>query len=213
MSYVICEYEKVREQFPQFLSMMKKLRSDLIAECNAKWGPSLTFGGMSPKSGQFGESTIMPQLFYGWGGIGYATATPPAARLTTWHQKFHQIGSFANSIPGSLAIIEGAATGGTITEDYMLGLAGVAFLDKAIKVSEIKMQIGNTKIPRINLEEAMVYNKPAVVFEQPHILTEEEGFEMLGYVTAEGFQTIKLIGLQMNRVPNKLQVSNTGALL
>jgi len=212
MSYVICEYEKVREQFPQFLSVMKTLRSNLIRKCQGDWDP-LTFGGMAPKSGQFGESTIMPQLFYGWGGIGYAAAAPPAVRLTTWHQKFHQIGAFAGTIPGSLPIIEGAATGGTITEDYKIGLAGIAFLDKAIKVSEIKMQIGNVKIPRMNLEEAMVYNKPAVVFEQPYILNEEEGFELFGYVTSEGFQTVKLIGVQMNRVPNKLQVTNTGALL
>jgi len=43
------------------------------------------------------------------------------------------------------------SNGGNIYEDYKIGLAGLAFLDKAIRVSEIKMQISDKKLPRVNI--------------------------------------------------------------
>jgi hypothetical protein len=139
----------------------------------------------------------MPNLFN-----GLETAYRP---LISWYQWLEHT--------GSQTLIAGTATGGTIYEDYKIGLAGLVFLSKAIRISEIRMQIGNTKIPRINIEEAMAYNKPAIVFEQPFILDEEEGFDLYAYVLSQGPERIKLLGLQMNRVPNKLQVTNTGVAL
>jgi len=44
-------------------------------------------------------------------------------------------------------------------------------------------------------------------------LDEETGFEMIGYILSHGPQRIKLIGTQVNKIPNKLQVTNTGAAL
>jgi len=107
----------------------------------------------------------------------------------------------------------GSGTGGILLEDYKVGLAGLVFLDKAIRVSEIKMQISDRKLPRINIEEALAYNKPAIVFEAGYIIDEETGFDLYAYVTTQGPQRIKLLGLQMNRVPNRLQVTSSGATL
>jgi hypothetical protein len=194
--YVICEYEKVRQYMPEFAATMAQLKNDLVAKAQADWDP-LTYGGFVPHSGQFGETTIMPNLFN-----GLETAYRP---LISWYQWLEHT--------GSQTLITGTATGGTIYEDYKIGLAGLVFLSKAIRISEIRMQIGNTKIPRINIEEAMAYNKPAIVFEQPFILDEEEGFDLYAYVLSQGPERIKLLGLQMNRVPNKLQVTNTGVAL
>jgi len=202
MQYVICEYEKVKQNFPEFGTMMQNLRSSLIAEASSKWAP-LTFGGLNPRSGQYGETTILPPLFNNLAG----------AQMVTWKQNFtatHVAASLAGTAQG---IIYGSGTAGTIPEDYMVGFAGVCFLDKAIKVSEIKIQIGDRKIGRINLEEAMVYNKPCVVLEEGFVLDEEEGFELYGYIQAQGEQRIKLLGLQLNRVPNKTQVTHAGQAL
>lgn len=194
MSYVICPYDKVKENFPEFQAVMKKLHDDLIAKATADWSP-LKYGGIAPAAGQFGKSTIMPELFNDITGT----------RMTTWNQWFNAT--------GSQTIMTGAASGGTIYEDYKVGFCGLAFLDKAIRVSEIKLQIGDRKLPRINIEEAFAYNKPAIIFEQGYILDEETGFDLYGYVLTQGPQRIKLIGLQVNRVPNKLQITNTGAAL
>lgn len=194
--FVICEYERVKEGFPEYVAALDRLRASLLAKAAADWSP-LTFGGMSASAGQFGESTIMPELFN-----GLMSAYQP---MPSWYQWLNAT--------GHRTIITGAQTGGTIYEDYKIGLAGLAFLSKAIRISEIKMQIGDKKIPRMNIEEAMAYDKPAIVFEQPLILDEEQGFDLYAYVLTQGPQRIKLLGLQLNRVPNKLQVTNTGAAL
>jgi len=194
--YVICEYEKVRQYMPEFAATMQQLKNDLIAKASADWDP-LTYGGIAPKSGQFGETTIMPNLFN-----GLETTYQP---LISWYQWLEHT--------GSRTIMTGTATGGTIYEDYKIGLAGLVLLSKAIRISEIRMQIGDKKIPRMNIEEAMAYNKPAIVFEQPFILDEDTGFDLYAYVLSQGPERIKLLGLQLNRIPNKLQVTNTGVAL
>jgi len=194
--YVICEYEKVREWMPEFAASMQKLKDDLITKASADWNP-VKYGGMAPQAGQFGESTIIPGLFN-----GLQAAYQP---LPTWYQWLNAT--------GNQTIMTGTGTGGTIHEDYKIGLAGLVFLSKAIRISEIRLQIGDRKIPRINVEEAMAYNKPAIVFEQPMILDEQEGFSLYAYVLSQGPERIKLLGLEMNRIPNKLQVTNTGAAL
>jgi len=202
MSYVICEYEKVKQQFPEFKATMTALHSELKAKCAADWSPK-TFGGLAPTAGQFGETTILPALFRDDAGVNLAA---PAGFMPTWEQWLNVL--------GHRTIMTGSSgAGGIIPEDYKIGLAGIAFLDKAIRISEIKMQISDKKLPRINIEEALAYNKPAIIFETGYILDEETGFDLYAYVTTRGPQRIKLLGLQMNRVPNRLQVTNTGATL
>jgi len=191
--YVLCEYEKVKDYFPEYQKMMESLHTALISKAAADWSPK-TYGGMSPRSDQFGETTIIPALFRDIANT----------RLTTWNQYL--------SATGHRTVMSGANVG-NIYEDYKIGLAGLAFLDKAIRISEIRMQISDKKIGRINIEEAMAYNKPAIVFEDGLILDEETGFDLYAYVRTIGYQRIKLLGFQLNRVPNKLMTTNTGAAL
>lgn len=192
--YVLCEYETVKQGFPEFKATMDALEAALIAKAEADWGP-LRYGGIYPKAGEFGKSTIMPELFNDITGT----------RFVTWSQWFNAV--------GHQTIMTGAGTGGIITEDYKIGLVGLAFLDKAIRISEIKMQISDKKLPRINIEEAFAYNKPAIVFEEGFILDEETGFDLYAFILSQGPQRIKLLGLELNRIPNKLQVTNVGAAI
>ena len=227
--YVICEYEEVKESFPYFREIMSTLRNTLIARAERKWG--LTWAGrrklseaaalgvtLSPPGpaldvdvdrGEFGETTIIPALFR---DQAMAAATPPAGQMTTWHQWLTLTAADIAAGGAQKTIMTGAATGGTIYEDYMVGLAGLAFLDKAIRISEFKMQISDKKLPRINIEEALAYNKPAIVLEEAYILDEETAFDLYANVTTQGPQRIKLIGLQLNRVKDKV-LTNTGAAL
>ena len=217
--YIICEYEKVKTEFPYFKGIMSTLRGNLIARAERKWGlrwagarkiseaaargVGLSLPGpgldVDVDKGEFGETTILPSLFRD------ITMTAAASgQMVTWNQWL--------TATGSQTILSGSGTGGTILEDYMVGLAGLAFLDKAIRVSEFKMQISDKKLPRINIEEALAYNKPAVVLEEGFILDEETAFDLIANVTTQGPQRIKLIGLQLNRVKDKL-LTNTGAAL
>jgi hypothetical protein len=192
MKYVITEYDKIREEFPEFDSVMVQLETDLIAKAKKDWTGA--YGGMYPRADQFGKGTIMPQLFR---DISNTT-------MTTWDQWL--------TGTGHQTIMSGA-NGGNIYEDYKIGICGLAFLDKSIRIAEIRMQISDKKLPRINVEEAMAYEKPAIVFEEAFLLDEKTGFDLYAYVLCQGPQRIKLIGLEVNRVPNKLQTTNTGAPL
>jgi hypothetical protein len=196
--YVICDYSVVKEYFGEYANMMSSLESALRLKADADWDP-LKYGGTKPMAGQYGKTTIMPEMFIGLGGFGVGT------QLVTWNQLL--------TTTGAQTIMTGNATGGSIPEDYKMGLAGLAFLDKAIKISEIKLQIGDKKLPRINLEEARCYQQPAIIFENGFIADEETGFELRGFVECRGYQRIALLGMQLNRVPNKLQVSLTGAAI
>ena len=188
--YVLCEYESVKKEFPEFKATMDALKTRLITEAARKWG--IDVGRFTLETGHL--TTIIPALF------NDITTT----RLVTWDQWFNAT--------GSQTIMTGAAAGGTIYKDYMVGFAGLVFLDKAIRISEIKMQASDKKLPRINIEEAFAYNKPAVVFEEGYFLDEQTAFEMIAYVLTQGPQRIKLLGLQTNKVKDKL-FTNTGAPL
>jgi len=197
--YVICPYNQVKEYFPEYQRMMSSLHNGLVAKATADWSPK-QFGGMAPNSAQFGESTIIPGLFRNDAQTALNTTTP----MTTWQQ---WLGTTGNRV-----IMSGANTG-NIYEDYKIGLAGFAFLEKSINISEIKFQISDRKIGRINIEEAFAYENPAIIFEDGIILDEESGFDLYAYVLSTGYQKICPIGFQLNRVPNKLMTSNTGAAL
>ena len=207
MSYVICEYEKVKQNFPEFKAAMEALAVQLRLQCDADWAPK-TFGGLAPTSGQYGETTIIPALFR-----DQTMTAANAGNMVTWNQWLTLTAAQIAAGGGQNTIMTGSGTGGIILEDYKVGIAGLAFLDKAIRISEIKMQISDKKLPRINIEEALAYNKPAIIFENGYILDEETGFDLYAYCTTEGPASVIPIGLQMNRVPNRLQVTNTGAAL
>ena len=212
--YILCEYQKVRDYAPEYKGIMEKLEQQLVAHAEAKWAPLKAGanalgvpgkGTMYPKSGEFGKGTIMPELFQ-----GPAYDTGVLTTLNTW-KTF--ISSTTQTVPGSNTLLQGSATSGMIYEDYMIGIAGIALLDKVQRISEIKMQIGDRKLPRINIEEAFAYEKPCIIFEDGFIVDEEESVHLYAYCLSQGIQTIAPIGLQVNRVPNKLQVSLPGAVL
>jgi len=194
--YILCEYESVKREFPEFKATMEALKTKLVELASKDW--DIVAEKFTLKGGHL--TTIIPALFNDSAG----------ARLTTWDQWFTSTAAYP--IPGPRTIMSGTGTGNTIPEDFKVGLAGLAFLDKAIRVSEIKMQISETKLPRINIEEAFAYNKPAVVFEEGFILNEKASFELNAYVLTQGPQRIKLIGLQANKIKDKLFTAPGAAL-
>ncbi|RLI27003.1 hypothetical protein DRO58_04940 [Candidatus Bathyarchaeota archaeon] len=211
--YVLCEYESVKKEFPEFKRTMEDLERRLIEKAEADWAPlkyagrrkEATFGfpgpGLETKAGEFGRTSIIPSLFVDNTGT----------RMSTWDQWLTSTAAYP--IPGHKMIMAGVATGYTIPEDFKVGLAGIAFLDKTIRITEIKMQISDRKLPRINIEEALVYNKPAIIFEEGFILDEKAVFELWAYCLTEGPQRIKLIGFQVNRVKDKLFTEPGAALV
>jgi len=181
-SYVICEWDSVAKEYPNFQQAFRSLETQLITKCSAEWAPK-TFGSLTPNAGQFGRTTWLPALFRCGNATAHVVAgvgqqfgsglgTVPAPR--DWRQLF--------IVQGHQELLTGAGAGHTIPEDFKLGLMGFAFPNQQQHITEIKMQIGDRKYGRINLEEMLSYNKPAIIFEEGFTIDEEEAFELTGYV-------------------------------
>jgi len=204
MAYVIADYGNIKETFPEFQATMDALEDVLVQKAMAQWAP-LRYGGLNPQSGEFGKTTIMPELFQ----TG-AFETGVLTTMTNWGDAY--ISTTTQTVPGNNIIMQGN-TSGNIPEDYMCGIVGLAFLEPTSRISEIRMQISDKKLPRMNIQEAWGYKRPCIIWENGYVLDEETGFTLYGFALAQGPYKIKLIGLQLNRVPNKLQTTNTGAAI
>jgi len=177
--YIFCEWDSVEKQSPKYQQVFARLENSLIAKCNAEWAPK-TMGYLTPAAGQYGRTSILPELFdpnpntyngVAFGGVasGATWPTPPAY----WRQAF--------SSTGHQTLIQGNRTGEGLPEDWKVGWLGLAFPNKNQHITEIRFQIGDRKYGRINLEQMHIYNKPAIIFEEPFIIDEETSFHLYGY--------------------------------
>jgi len=161
--YVLCEWDKVQREYPEFQAAFASLEAQMIQKCNLDWSPR-TCGFLTPRSDQYGRTTILPALFDGY----------DASQMAHWRQTL--------TATGHQTLITGTRTGNTIPEDFKIAWIGLAFPNKQHHITEVKWQIGDRKFGRINLEEIRSYNKPAVIFEDGFIIDEEQAFDLYGYV-------------------------------
>jgi hypothetical protein len=202
-SYCICELDSVQKDNPRFQAAFKQLEADLVMKCNTNWAPK-SCGYLKPDAGQYGRVPILPALFDDHSNV----------QMVTWRQGF--------TTAGHQTLMTGTRAGNTIPEDFKVGLIGIAFPNKQQHISEIKMQIGDRKFGRINLEEMHQYNKPAIIFEEGSVIDEETAFDLYGYV--EGpipaqapfintiYQRIVLIGAAYYKYIDKV-LGNCGAAI
>jgi hypothetical protein len=166
--YIFCEQHSISMEDPRFKQAFKNLETRAINLCTEKWHPSKTpmeaCGYLTPGAGQFGRTSILPELFNGADDV----------QMAHWRQTL--------DTAGHQTLISGAGSGNTLAEDFMVALIGFAFPNKQQHITEIKMQIGDRKYGRINLEEMHGYNKPALILEEGVIINEKESFELYGYV-------------------------------
>lgn len=164
--YIFCEWESVKKQYPEFQKAFARLESDVISKAEADWSPRkfAVQSPLSPGSGEYGRTTILPELFNDNTGT----------QMTTWRQTF--------TSAGHQTIMTGAGTGDTIPEDFKIAWIGLAFPNETQHLTEIKFQIGDRKYGRINLEELKAYKMPALIFEEGLIIDEEQSFQIEGYI-------------------------------
>jgi len=206
-SYVIAELDSVQKENRNFQDALRKLEAKLLEKSALDWGQvnrPKPFGKLTATRDQFGRTTILPALFDDHAG----------SQMVTWRQLF--------TTSGHQTIMTGTRAGNTIPEDFKVGCIGFAFPNKNQHLTEIKMQIGDRKFGRINLEELHLYNKPAVIFEEGFIVDEEESFELYGYIEgpipehADGFtgvyQRIVPLGFCTFKVIDKV-LGNCGAAI
>ena len=153
----------MQKEFPNFQNAFKNLESKLINRCNLDWSPR-SFGGLNLSGDQYGRTTILPELF----------DDHSASPMTTFRQLF--------TSSGNQTLMSGVNAGSTIPKDFKLALMGFGFPNQNQHITEIKMQIGDRKFGRIDLEEMHQYDCPAIIFEEGYEVNEEEAFDLYGYV-------------------------------
>jgi hypothetical protein len=188
-SYCICEWDSVNKENSMFQQTMRRLDETAINKCNMDWKPRSfnSARALTGNGGFYGRTTIMPALFDDHSGYpldivgGAASATALAFTqnpIATYRQRF----ATASVTATDTVLLQGVGTGETIPEDFKVAWAGLAFPNKNQHITEIKYQIGDRKYGRINIEEMLCYNKPAIIFEEGYVLDEEESFHLYGYV-------------------------------
>lgn len=168
--YIFCEQDSIAKENSAFKASLASLEQEMILKCNADWAPK-TFNPDQPTGGNdyWGRTTILPALFRGTflGGVVGTILTG------TWRQRFNTV--------GHQLLLSGRNAGYTIPEDFKIAWAGLAFPNKNQHITEIRFQIGDRKYGRIDLEEMLVYNKPALVFTEGFTIEEEQSFDLYGF--------------------------------
>jgi len=163
--YIFCEWDSVQKSYPDFKMAFRALDDKIMQKCIADWKPR-NFGYLVPTSDEFGRTTILPALFDNWAGV----------QMAYWRQLYTGVGGAVTNF------ISGCGTGNIIPEDFKVAWIGLAFPNKQQHITEIKFQIGDRKYGRLNLEEMLSFNKPAVIFEEGFIINEEQSFDIQAYI-------------------------------
>jgi len=161
--YVICEWDSVKKEYPEWQRAFAELEARTIEKCNKDWTPK-TFGGLTPTGDQYGRTTILPALFNDWLGI----------QMAHWRQRI--------TSSGELMLISGMGGGHVLPKNFKVAWMGLMFPNKEQHITELRWQISDGKYGRINIEEMASYNKPTIIFEEGFLLNEKGSFELWGYV-------------------------------
>lgn len=167
------EQGAIQKDYPNFQNAFKELEAKLINQCNLDWSPK-TFGALALNGDQYGRTTIMPELFNDHNGSTMDSTRAITAGGATFRQLF--------TTAGDQTLMTGKRSGNTIPKDIKIALMGFAFPNQQQHITEIKMQIGDRKYCRIDLEEMHQFAQPAIIFEEGYEVNEEESFELYGYV-------------------------------
>lgn len=203
---IFCELDSVKKEYPDYQRAFADLEAKAVLSCTDKWfpkkSPAEAFGLSTPNEDQFGETSILPALFdpnpavYGgapFGGAKVGAFTiPPRDFRQYFSTKGHQV------------ILQGSQPGETITKGFQIGWMGLMFIGKQMLITELRWQTSDSKKVRVNIEALHSYNKPALIFEEGHLLKEEQAFHLHGYVEEAYYQRVIPIGAAYFKVIDKV---------
>jgi len=194
--YVIIEASEIRRYAPEFQHTLRELEARVLENSAMVWA-GLSYGGLTPREKQFGRTTFLPQHFADQNGDILDSAHVPS----TWgRNSFRQL--YTNLLPTAVAlpnwktILRGgnAQNIGVTPEDIRMAWAGLSFGTKSQHVTKIRFEIGDTRYPIMDVEEAKAYEKPSLIFEEGFEIPEETFFSLRGWFEASGHQRIVPLG-------------------
>ena len=201
MSFVIVEYKKLKSQYPEFQQAMARLESEALDLAAKRWS-GMTYGGFHPEANEYGRTTILPEVFADEAGdILDKDHSPTTWGVNEFRQYFSSTSPAEVAIPGWKTILQGGNPQaiGITPEDVVLAIAGFAITDPAILFSKLKMEIGDKTYVKVDIEEAHMYEQPAIIFEEGYTVPPESHFVVKGFFQASGYQRVVPLGFVLYR--------------
>lgn len=202
MSYVIIEYDKIMgagKAGTFFALKCAQLEEMSRIETENVW-KGVSYGGWTPGTNQYGRTTHLPE----WYADENADVLDHGHIPATWgrnsfEQYYTSTSPAAYTVPGWKTILQGALAavvpfGGQVPEDIRIHLMGIGITTKASKITKIRMEIGDTLYPKMDIEERHGYNKPSIIFEEGMIAPEETTFVLRGWFEADGYERVVPLG-------------------
>lgn len=177
--YQIYEAREIAEESPEYQKILDDFRADVQEIAATEFNKP--YGGMFPASDEFGETTILPKFLANGG-----------ASLVTFCQELDLTDALFNPSAGtSPAWID--ILNGTLDEDVMIGIIGfvidpckVGTDSTTVDVTELRMEIGDKKFPRLNIEEIHGYEQPVLILEQGAMILPEKPYLLRGMIAPPG---------------------------
>ena len=188
MPYIFAELQKVKGegQYPEYEDVLKAVQDAAYARAGDIW-EGYEPGGLTPGPKQFGVGPLRKNDM-----AGNTTDSTPSGSYT-----------FTKAI---------TATGWqdifnyNVRDNMIHAFAGFSFTDQTLRVSQIRVEIGDRRYPIWDIQEAQLYNKFSLV------LKEDEAKELIAapservliriYAESTGSQRVVPVGLQLFRTAN-----------
>ena len=156
----------------------------------------LKFGELFPKEGEYAKVTLRPEMFLG---------IDDTALSGTFRQNIDST--------GWKTILHGDLTDrGPVGEKWVMGIAGIAILDSAVRLSQIQIRKGDRSYAIMDIEE--INRGPvAILFKvkgdeiEDLVFDYSADFYLDAYAATTGYQTVKPIGIAF--LPQKQAIAQS----
>lgn len=142
--YIIAPFDKVKGegQWPEFNDVRKQVENAVRERAKTLWAGYVP-GGVLPTGNQYGVGPIPKNEMAG--------------------------DTSDSSLSGSYSFIKNIAAGWqdifnyNVSKDNIHGFAGFAVTDPVLRFSQFRMQVGDTLMPIVDLNEAQLYDRFAIL--------------------------------------------------
>lgn len=188
MPFIWAPMKKVKGegQYPEYEDVLKAVQDAALARAGEVW-EGYSQGGLMPGAREFGIGPLRKNDM----ASDTSDSTPSgsysftkAIAATAWQDIFNY----------------------TVRDNMIHAFAGFAFTDLSLRVSQIRIEIGDKRFPIWDLQEAQLYDRFALILKQ------DEGKELIAnpqervlvriYAESTGDQRVVPLGLSLFRTAN-----------
>ncbi|MHC1602491.1 MAG: hypothetical protein ACXQS4_04610 [Methermicoccaceae archaeon] len=207
MGYDIIERKEL-PYYEGFQTAYADLLDTAVAEAAKKWTEQ-SYGGFMPPGGTnaYGEAPIVPFIFADENDdILDENHVPTTWGVNEFRIYFSTTSPATGTVPGWRTILKGGnpQSIGQMPEDFIIGILGFTIPDPTIRFSHLKIDLGDVKYPKINIEGMEAYEVPTILLKKGIVVMDESAFELKGYLESTGYQRVIPEGFMLYRTRNQM---------